>query len=48
VKPLSAGAALLHPIERITALEIVPEVIGAARDYFAEATLGSLGPAGQK
>ena len=37
---ITAGAALLHPVEKVTAMEIVPEVIDAARDYFAEANLG--------
>lgn len=36
---ITAGAALLHPVERVTVLEIVPEVIAAARDYFGEANL---------
>jgi spermidine synthase len=37
---ITAGAALLHPIEKVTAMEIVPEVIDAAREYFSEANLG--------
>lgn len=37
---ITAGAALLHPVAQITVMEIVPEVIEAARDYFAEANLG--------
>jgi spermidine synthase len=36
---ITVGAALLHPVERITAVEIVPDVIVAARDYFADANL---------
>jgi spermidine synthase len=36
---ITAGAALLHPVERLTAVEIVPDVIAAARDHFAEANL---------
>lgn len=36
---ITAGAALLHPLESITAVEIVPEVIDAARDHFADANL---------
>jgi spermidine synthase len=34
---ITAGAALLHPVERLTALEIVPEVVAAARQDFADA-----------
>ena len=34
---ITAGAALLHPAERIVALEIVPEVAVAAREDFADA-----------
>ena len=37
---ISAGGALLHPIERATAVEIVPEVVEMAREHFAEANLG--------
>jgi spermidine synthase len=33
---ITAGAALLHPVDRIVALEIVPEVAVAARDDFAD------------
>jgi spermidine synthase len=33
---ITAGAALLHPIEQIVALEIVPEVAAAARQDFAD------------
>jgi spermidine synthase len=33
----TAGAALLHPIRSAVVLEIVPEVIRAARDHFADA-----------
>jgi spermidine synthase len=36
---IPAGAALLHPVERITAVELVPEVVVAARDYFQQANL---------
>jgi spermidine synthase len=31
---ITAGAALLHPIERLTAVELVPEVIEASRKHF--------------
>src|SRR6185369_4726801 len=37
---ITAGAALLHPVERVAAIEIVPEVIAAARDHFNDANLG--------
>jgi spermidine synthase len=40
---ISAGAALLHPVEHLTAIEIVPEVIEAARDYFAGENLHVVG-----
>src|SRR6185503_12446297 len=37
---ITAGAALLHPVERLTALEIVPDVVAVARDHFRAANLG--------
>jgi spermidine synthase len=37
---ITAGAALLHPVERIVALEIVPEVVAAAREDFADVNAG--------
>ena len=37
---ITAGAALLHPVERVTALEIVPDVVAVARDHFRTANLG--------
>ena len=37
---ITTGAALLHPVERVTALEIVPEVVNAAKNYFAAENLG--------
>lgn len=37
---ITAGAALLHPVDRITALELVPEVVAAAREHFRAANLG--------
>ncbi|MBI3868554.1 MAG: fused MFS/spermidine synthase [Verrucomicrobia bacterium] len=40
---ITAGAALLHPVDRVTAIELVPEVIAAARDYFGEANLRVVG-----
>jgi spermidine synthase len=36
---ITAGAALLHPVEHITAIEMVPEVITVAREHFAQANL---------
>jgi len=33
---ITAGAALLHPVDEIVALEIVPEVVTAAREDFAD------------
>ena len=32
---ITAGAALEHPVHRLTAVELVPEVVAAARAYFA-------------
>ena len=40
---ITAGGALLHPVEHITAVEIVPEVVTAAKAHFAEANLGIVG-----
>jgi spermidine synthase len=40
---ITAGAALLHPVERVVVLELVPEVVHAAKDHFAEANLGLAG-----
>jgi len=37
---ITAGAALLHPVDEITIIELVPEVISSARDYFREANQG--------
>ena len=31
---ITAGAALFHPVERVTVAEIVPGIVQAARDYF--------------
>jgi spermidine synthase len=39
---ITAGAALLHPVESITAVEIVPDVIRAAGAYFSAANLDVL------
>jgi len=39
---ISAGGATFHPVEKITAMELVPEVISAARTYFREANAGVL------
>ncbi len=37
---ITAGAALLHPIERVTAIEMVPEAVDAAKTHFTAANLG--------
>jgi len=42
---ITAGGALFHPVEQITTVEIVPEVVNAAKSYFAEANLGIVGGA---
>lgn len=39
---ITAGAARIHRVDEITALEIVPEVVEAARSDFAEASDGLL------
>lgn len=39
---ITAGGALLPPVEKMVALELVPEVVTTAKDYFAEANLGVL------
>lgn len=39
---ITASAALFHPIERLTAVELVPEVVEAARLHFQDANLGIL------
>lgn len=39
---ITAGGALFHPVERIAVMELVPEVVDAARAYFAEANGGVL------
>jgi spermidine synthase len=36
---ITAGAALLHPVDSVVALELVPEVIRAAKNHFADANL---------
>lgn len=36
---ITAGAALLHPVDRVTAIEIVPEVIQVAGAWFPDANL---------
>lgn len=35
---VTAGAALRHPVERLTAVELIPEVLDAARHHFAPYT----------
>lgn len=37
---ITAGAALEHPVRSLTAAEVVPEVVTAAREYFAPYTNG--------
>jgi spermidine synthase len=39
---ITAGGALAPTVEKVVALELVPEVADAAGDYFAEANLGLL------
>ena len=39
---ITAGGALLPNVERVVALELVPEVVKTAGDYFAESNLGLL------
>jgi spermidine synthase len=39
---ITAGGALFHPVEQVTAIELVPEVIAAASSYFSEANAGVL------
>ena len=36
---ITAGAALLHPVRSVVVLELVPEVINAAKSYFADVNL---------
>ncbi|MFB6240869.1 MAG: spermidine synthase, partial [Gemmatimonadota bacterium] len=37
---ITAGAALEHPVRSLTAAELVPEVVTAAREYFTPYTNG--------
>ncbi len=37
---ITAGGALFHPVDSITVVELVPEVVDVARTYFAEANGG--------
>jgi spermidine synthase len=39
---ITAGGALLPPVENLVAIEIVPEVVRIAKEFFAEANLGVL------
>lgn len=39
---ISAGGTLLHPLDQLTVVELVPEVIDAARTHFHDANLGLL------
>ena len=34
---ITAGGALFHPVEKVTVMELVPEVVAAARTHFGEA-----------
>jgi spermidine synthase len=40
---ITAGGALLHPVAKITAVELVPEVVHVARSYFRDANFGIVG-----
>jgi spermidine synthase len=37
---ITAGAGLLHPVERVTTVELIPDVVAAARRHFAPYTGG--------
>jgi spermidine synthase len=37
---ITAGAALFHPVERVTVAELVPDIVAAARDSFAPMSNG--------
>jgi spermidine synthase len=39
---ISLSAVSFHPVREVVALELVPEVVAVARDWFAEANLGVL------
>ncbi len=39
---ITAGGALFHPVEQVTVMELVPEVVAAARAHFREANAGVL------
>jgi spermidine synthase len=39
---ITASGALFHPVQNITAIEMVPDVAAAARRYFADANAGLL------
>lgn len=39
---ITASGSLFHPTERVTAVELVPEVVAAARTHFREANAGFL------
>ena len=40
---ITAGAALVHPVDRVVAVEIVPEVVASAREHFAQSNRGIVG-----
>ncbi len=42
---VTAGGAMFHPVERVVAVEIVPEAIAAAREHFAQANAGLMSDA---
>ena len=39
---ITAGGALFHPVEHVTVMELVPEVVAASRMYFRQANAGVL------
>lgn len=39
---ITAGGASFHPVEQLTLVELVPEVIAAARQHFSQASAGIL------
>ena len=39
---ITAGGALFHPVEKLTVMELVPEVVTASRTYFRTANAGVL------
>jgi spermidine synthase len=39
---ITAGGALFHPVEQVTVVELVPEVVAASREYFRKTNGGIL------